>query len=164
MKSNCIIFALRRCFRLGGYIVLRKSNYGWWPHMIWTKDLATFEEFTPPEHHQAAFPPLLFNGIVKVTSVKQQVAKGLIGPRALIAKRISELKKLLSIARKNSRRASQALVSAQNKLATAVVRPIARTRNICRRKKTHTPLETIRPRENTIPVFKSKKERVAASA
>jgi hypothetical protein len=78
MKSNCIIYALKQWFSLGGYIVLRKSNYGWWPHMIWTKDFATFEEFTPPVHSVRAFPPLIFNGIIKITNREQQVAKGLI--------------------------------------------------------------------------------------
>jgi hypothetical protein len=79
VKSNCIIFALQQWFSRGGYIVLRKSNYGWWPHMIWTKDFTTFEEFTPPVHYPVMFPPPIFKGIIEITNVKQQVAKGLIG-------------------------------------------------------------------------------------
>jgi hypothetical protein len=75
VKSNCILFALRRWFSRGGYIVLRKSNYGWWPHMIWTKDFVTFEEFTPPVHYARVFPPLVFEGIIKTTNRTEQVAK-----------------------------------------------------------------------------------------
>jgi hypothetical protein len=79
-KSNCIIFALRRWFKYGGYVVLRKSNFGWWPHMIWTKDFATFEEFAPRIHNaNMAFPPLLFKGVAKTTSREDQLANGLKG-------------------------------------------------------------------------------------
>jgi hypothetical protein len=46
-NCSCIIFALWRWFSQGGYIALRKANYGWLPHMMWTKDFVTFEEFTP---------------------------------------------------------------------------------------------------------------------
>jgi hypothetical protein len=89
VKSNCVIFALQRWFSRGGYIVLRKSNYGWWPHMIWTMDFATFEEFTPPVHYPVVFPPPIFKGIIEITNVKQQVAKGLITKAGMaIAKRV----------------------------------------------------------------------------
>jgi hypothetical protein len=78
MKSNCILYAVACWFKSGGYIVLRKSNYGWWPHMLWTKDFSTFAEFTPQVHvENAAFPPLLFQGSVKITNRDQQIANGL---------------------------------------------------------------------------------------
>jgi len=44
--------------------------------MIWTKDFVTFEEFTPPVHYARAFPPLVFEGIIKTTDRQQQVAQG----------------------------------------------------------------------------------------
>jgi hypothetical protein len=78
MKSNCILYAVACWFKSGGYIVLRKSNYGWWPHMLWTKDFTTFAEFTPRVHvENAAFPPLLFRGSVMITNRDQQIANGL---------------------------------------------------------------------------------------
>jgi hypothetical protein len=99
VKSNCILFALKRWFSHGGYIVLRKSNYGWWPHMIWTKDFVTFEEFTPPVHYDVTFPPLLFKGIIKITNVKQQVAKGLIRKTGMAtAKRVAALELIVKAA------------------------------------------------------------------
>jgi hypothetical protein len=91
-NSNCIIFALRRWFSRGGYIVLRKSNYGWWPHMIWTKDLDTFQEFAPRVHNpNLRCPPLLFRGTIKTTTRERQVANGLKGR---IVSTIDKLKKL----------------------------------------------------------------------
>ena len=75
VKSNCIVYAMSCWFKSGGYIVLRKSNFGWWPHMVWTKDFATFQEFTPLAHQeQMTFPPLFFKGLVKITSREDQIA------------------------------------------------------------------------------------------
>lgn len=119
MKSNCIIFALQRWFSLGGYIVLRKSNYGWWPHMIWTKDLATFEEFTPPVHQARAFPPLVFNGIVKRTNREEQVAMGRLGlAAAAIARRATDLTLPVRTACHTPTKANDMLVRASEIMAT----------------------------------------------
>jgi hypothetical protein len=64
--SNCIIFALLRWFRRGGYLIVRKSRHGWWPHALWSSDLCTFEEYQPrvPNHH-LLIPPPLYDGIVR---------------------------------------------------------------------------------------------------
>jgi hypothetical protein len=79
-KSNCLVFAVRRWFSRGGFLILRKSNYGWWPHLVWTKDFITFEEFTPRVHNpNLALPPLLFRGFIKTTSREDQIANGFKG-------------------------------------------------------------------------------------
>lgn len=63
MKSNCLIFALTRFFTRGGYFVVRKSSYGWWPHFSWSEDLVTFEKFVPHGPcKQRVIPPLWFTG------------------------------------------------------------------------------------------------------
>jgi hypothetical protein len=64
--SNCIIFAVWRVIRRGGYIVVRKSRWGWWPHVLWSPDLKTFEEYQPiqPNHHLVV-PPPIYRGVVK---------------------------------------------------------------------------------------------------
>lgn len=38
-RSNCLIFALSRKRRYGGYLIIRDSRYGWWWHFSWAKSL-----------------------------------------------------------------------------------------------------------------------------
>lgn len=67
-KSNCLIYAFGKWCDEGGYVVIRRSMYGWWPHFLWTADFHTFYQFIPftPEHR--LLPPLIFIGYVKVTT------------------------------------------------------------------------------------------------
>lgn len=37
--NNCFVFALSRWFSRGGYLIVRKSRVGWFPHFIWAKTL-----------------------------------------------------------------------------------------------------------------------------
>lgn len=39
-RSNCLIFAMGEWRRRGGYLIVRRSHYGWWPHFAWTRSLA----------------------------------------------------------------------------------------------------------------------------
>jgi len=39
-RSNCLIFALRRFYAEGGYIIVRRSHFGWWWHFSWTRSLS----------------------------------------------------------------------------------------------------------------------------
>jgi hypothetical protein len=73
--SNCVIFALTRWFRgyrYGWYLSIRKSNYGWWPHMLVTLDRVNYEDYQPlaPNHH-LKFPPPLYRGYVRHTKVEK---------------------------------------------------------------------------------------------
>jgi hypothetical protein len=65
---NCLVFAFQHWFKCGGYLLVRKSHSGWWPHFAWSSDLKTFQSFTPavPNHHMR-FPPLFFRGKVLVS-------------------------------------------------------------------------------------------------
>lgn len=76
MKSNCLIFAIAHWLKFGGYIIFRKSHYGWWFHVIWSKDFKSFEEFHPIRSKQKRLlPPVLFRGYVKHTQVSGQHEK-----------------------------------------------------------------------------------------
>lgn len=33
-RSNCFIYAVCRWFRYGGYLLIRKSRWGWFPHFL----------------------------------------------------------------------------------------------------------------------------------
>lgn len=64
--SNCVLFALGQWWAYGGYLVVRKSYFGWWPHFLWSQDLVTFEEYTPYDTRRRKWlPPLLFKGYVR---------------------------------------------------------------------------------------------------
>jgi hypothetical protein len=66
-KSNCLLFAIAQWWKRGGYLIIRRSHHGWWWHFLWSKDLLTFEQFTPLRggRHKRLFPPLLFTGYIK---------------------------------------------------------------------------------------------------
>jgi hypothetical protein len=65
-RSNCLIFALAHWWHDGGYLIVRRSWYGWWPHFLWSADLKVFEEFTPLRTKTYRLcPPVLFKGYVR---------------------------------------------------------------------------------------------------
>lgn len=66
MRSNCLIFALCQWYKNGGYLVVRKSRWGWWPHFLWSADLKSFEQFAPTNPVHKKFPPFLFKGSIKI--------------------------------------------------------------------------------------------------
>lgn len=51
MRSNCLIFAIQRLCD-DGYLIVRKSRYGWWPHFIYAKSIdgVEVENFVPFKH------------------------------------------------------------------------------------------------------------------
>lgn len=63
--SNCVFFALSQWWKKGGYIIIRKSKWGWWPHLLWSPDLKEFWEYQPqkPNHH-LLIPPPLYRGMI----------------------------------------------------------------------------------------------------
>lgn len=70
--SNCFFFAVGKYLKHGGYIVIRHSDYGWWPHFLWSSDLVTFEQFHPVKHRRWyglalrwRIPLVLFDGHAK---------------------------------------------------------------------------------------------------
>lgn len=66
LVSNCLVYAVNRWRKAGGYIVVRKSHHGWWPHFLWTADFNTFFEFTPVKpNDELKSPPVLFKGYVR---------------------------------------------------------------------------------------------------
>lgn len=48
MRSNCLIFSIQRLCD-DGYIIIRKSRVGWWPHFMYAKsvDGIEVENFVP---------------------------------------------------------------------------------------------------------------------
>lgn len=64
--NNCLCWALAKWKRYGGYIVMRKSNYGWFPHFLWlSKDRTQLESFVPDDPRHKVLPPPVFRGHVK---------------------------------------------------------------------------------------------------
>lgn len=63
--SNCLIFALWRLATRGGYLLMRRSRWGWWPHFLWaeTLDPPRIEHYAPLGGGRPRWlPPPLFSG------------------------------------------------------------------------------------------------------
>jgi hypothetical protein len=73
--NNCLIFAVAQWWRRGGFVLMRKSPRGWWPHFLWSRDLKTFEEYIALRpRYGMPLPPPLYHGHVRTTTVSDQVA------------------------------------------------------------------------------------------
>ena len=70
MRSNCLIYALLKLYRECGYITIRKSRFGWWPHFLHMSDEGAkragdeISHYAPKHKYSRWFPPLLFKGRV----------------------------------------------------------------------------------------------------
>jgi len=49
MRSNCVFYALKQMKRGGGYLIIRKSRFGWMPHVMWAESIAGLkvQEYKP---------------------------------------------------------------------------------------------------------------------
>lgn len=65
MRSNCLIYAFRKFFKEGGYVLLRKSHYGWWPHFLHMNVGGLITHFSPEAPRKRFLPPLIFKGTPK---------------------------------------------------------------------------------------------------
>jgi hypothetical protein len=66
--SNCWMFALWRFFTHGGFLIVSKSEWGWWPHLMWSPDMTTIHQFEPTaKKRRRLLPPLVYKGYVKET-------------------------------------------------------------------------------------------------
>lgn len=68
--SNCLIHVLKKYWNEGGYIIGRKSKYGWWPHFFHVADNGVVTEFIPlvPKPNDRKFPRVLFWGKVIISN------------------------------------------------------------------------------------------------
>jgi len=57
-------------FKNGGYIIMRKSKFGWFPHFLWTESIDGLEliEFVPVNPKHKKMPPPIFKGYVRTKS------------------------------------------------------------------------------------------------
>lgn len=64
--GNCLCWALRQWRKHGGYLVIRRSRYGWFPHFLWlSADRQTLQSFVPDNPKHKKLPPPVFRGNVK---------------------------------------------------------------------------------------------------
>jgi len=79
--GNCLFFGLWRWMTRGGYLILRRSHHGWWPHVLWCEHLrdAEIEHYVPKRYssHFAASHKLFFRGYIsRVDSLKAPKSHG----------------------------------------------------------------------------------------
>lgn len=73
VKSNCLMYALKRFWRdEDSYVVLLWSPRWWGIHARWTKDFKTFWEFIPTNPARRVLPPLRFKGRVRAVDLTQK--------------------------------------------------------------------------------------------
>jgi hypothetical protein len=64
--TNCFLWACRKWRKHGGYLVIRKSRYGWWWHFLWMPaDRSEIESYVPDNPKHKTLPPPVFKGSVK---------------------------------------------------------------------------------------------------
>lgn len=78
MRSNCLFFTFRKFIKDGGFIIIRKSQYGNWSHVMWTGDFKTFEHFVPlnPPLKFPLIQKFYFEGRVKRESLTKEFLDG----------------------------------------------------------------------------------------
>lgn len=67
--NNCLFFAMYKLIKNGGFLLMRKSKYGPFPHFLWSQDLKSVEHFVPVKPRNRLMPPLIFRGKVKIDSI-----------------------------------------------------------------------------------------------
>ncbi len=68
-ESNCLFYALMKFRACGGYLIMRKSRHGWFPHFLWSANLKTFSQFVPRHPVKGLkCPPVFFAGIIRTGS------------------------------------------------------------------------------------------------
>lgn len=65
MRGNCITWAVAKWRRDGGYLLVRKSHWGWFPHFLWAaKAPEDCLSFKPTNPKRQKCPPPWFRGEV----------------------------------------------------------------------------------------------------
>lgn len=65
--SNCLIYAVWRMLNRGGYLIMRRSRSGPFPHVMWAPTIPAdlpVEQLVPPRRRDRILPPPLFYGHV----------------------------------------------------------------------------------------------------
>jgi len=45
--GSCLFYAFRKYFRAGGYLLVRKSRFGWWPHFLHMDNNGNITQWQP---------------------------------------------------------------------------------------------------------------------
>jgi hypothetical protein len=66
---NRWVGAFYTCFCRGGFLIVSKSEWGWWPHVMWSPDLKMCHQFEPDHKRlrRRLHPPLIDCGYIKTT-------------------------------------------------------------------------------------------------
>ena len=63
--NNCLFWALAKWAKYGGYLMIRRSRWGWFPHFLHMDREGNIESFVPDDPRKKACPPPVFRGSVK---------------------------------------------------------------------------------------------------
>jgi hypothetical protein len=66
---RCLTYSLKQLWQHGGYLIIRKSRVGWWPHFLWHPgplcEDCNCSSVVPDRYRKLIIPPLWFKGKVK---------------------------------------------------------------------------------------------------
>ena len=65
LPTNCFIYAFSRWMFRGGYLILRRSRSGPFPHFMWTASIPEdlpVEQYLPKKRRDKKIPPVIFDG------------------------------------------------------------------------------------------------------
>jgi hypothetical protein len=65
---NCLLWAVHRWSKKGGYVIFRQSHWGYFPHILWSKDLKVFWSYSPLHPSHRRLPPPMFRGHIVLGS------------------------------------------------------------------------------------------------
>jgi hypothetical protein len=66
-RGNCLLWALIKFAREGGYILMRRSRWGPFPHFLWAPpDLSRVESYVPHDPRRRLLPKVWFRGHVRI--------------------------------------------------------------------------------------------------
>jgi hypothetical protein len=64
--SNCWIYAFWKRIKEGGWLMARKSRFGWWPHYAHMDEKGIITEFAPlAKKKKRITPPVIFKGEIR---------------------------------------------------------------------------------------------------
>jgi len=66
--GSCLFYAFRKYFRTGGYLLVRKSRFGWWPHFLHMDGDGNITGWQPDTEKMVWWKPweiLIYKGYIK---------------------------------------------------------------------------------------------------
>ena len=92
---NCLLFVIDQFLQHpDGYVIIRRSDSGWFPHFLFSRNLKDFWEYTPIKRSNKRLwlPPPFYNGCVRHTTADNLKRNPFIYTKALGVEEFKKIK------------------------------------------------------------------------